>query len=195
MQSDTRTAQKAELRSAALARRDALPPDMRAAAAEAIADRGLPVPVRAGDVVAGYMPIRSETSPLPLMRRYVEAGARLALPRIVGRGHALRLHAWTIGEPLVRGQWNIREPDPSAPEVDPDLVLVPLAAFDRRGFRIGYGAGYYDKTMAALRARKRIVAVGLAYAVQEIEAVPNLPHDARLDFIATERELIGCRRT
>jgi 5-formyltetrahydrofolate cyclo-ligase len=78
--------------------------------------------------------------------------------------------------------------------VEPDLFLVALAAFDRRGFRIGYGAGYYDKTLSALRARKAVVAVGLAFAAQEIEAVPDLPHDVRLEFVATERELIDCRR-
>jgi 5-formyltetrahydrofolate cyclo-ligase len=192
MDSGAIISRKTLLRAEALARRDAMAPEARAAAAEAIAARGLPVQPQPGAVVGSFMPIRSEINPLPLLRRYAEAGARLALPRIVGRGHALSMRAWAIGEPLVRGQWGIREPDPSAPEVDPDIVLVALAAFDRRGFRIGYGAGYYDKTLAALRARKRIVAVGLAYAAQEIEAVPALPHDEKLDFVATERELIDC---
>ena len=85
---------------------------------------------------------------------------------------------------------DIPEPRASAPVLDPDLLFVPLAAFDRAGQRIGYGAGFYDVTLEALRARKPIVAVGVAYAAQEVEAVPREDHDERLDFILTERELI-----
>jgi len=94
---------------------------------------------------------------------------------------------------LPRGQWGIREPRPDAPEVFPDIVIVPLAAFDRRGYRIGYGAGYYDLTLTKLRAMKPITALGLAYAMQEIATVPALAHDAQLDFVLTEHELIDCR--
>jgi len=90
--------------------------------------------------------------------------------------------------------WGIREPRPDADEVDPDTLLVPLAAFDRTGHRIGYGAGYYDLTVAGLRARKLIVAVGLAYAAQEIPAVPATARDARLDLVLTERDVIDCRK-
>jgi 5-formyltetrahydrofolate cyclo-ligase len=186
-------AKKAALRAEALRRRDALAPDTRAAAAEAICARALPVAARAGMIVSGYMPIKSEINPVPLMRRYAEAGARLALPAIVGRGRALSLRAWSVGDRLVSGQWSIREPDANAPELEPDVMIVPLAAFDRRGFRIGYGAGYYDRTINSLRASKPIIAIGLAYAAQEIDEVPALPHDARLDLVLTEREVIDCR--
>jgi 5-formyltetrahydrofolate cyclo-ligase len=186
-------ARKAELRTAALARREALSPDERAAAAETVAARPLPVEPIPGRIVSGFMPIRSEINPLPLLRRYGDAGARLALPAIAGRGKPLSMRAWTIGEKLVAGQWGIREPDAGAPELDPDIVLVPLAVFDRRGYRIGYGAGYYDMTLAALRSRKPIVAIGLAYAVQEADEVPVEPHDERLDLVLTEREVIDCR--
>jgi 5-formyltetrahydrofolate cyclo-ligase len=186
-------ATKAGLRAAALARRDALAPDLRAAAAEAIAARPLPVAVSRGTIVSGFMPIRSEINPLPLLRRFAEAGASLALPAIAGREKPLRFHAWSFGEKLARGQWGIREPEPDAPEVAPDIVLVPLAAFDRRGYRIGYGAGYYDKSLAALRSAKPVVAIGIAYAAQEIAEVPALPHDARLDLVLTEREVIDLR--
>ena len=91
------------------------------------------------------------------------------------------------------GVWGIRQPPPAAPEVFPDILIVPLLAFDRRGHRIGYGAGYYDMTLRQLRAQKSIVAIGLGFAVQEISAVPATPHDERLDLVLTERELIDCR--
>jgi len=186
-------AKKAELRASVLTRRDALAPDARAAAAEAIAARPLPVEPKPGAVVSGFMPIRSEINPLPLLRRYAQAGARLALPAIAGRGQPLRMRGWAVGDKLVAGQWGIREPDASAPELEPDIILVPLAAFDRRGFRIGYGAGYYDMTIGALRKRKPVIALGIAYAIQEVEEVPVLPHDAQLDLVLTEREVIDCR--
>ena len=186
-------AKKATLRAAAIERRDALPPVLRAAAAEAIAARPLPVAVSRGTVISGFMPIRSEINPVPLMHRFAEAGARLALPVIVGRGEPLLFRAWSFREKLARGQWGIREPRPDAPELLPDILLVPLAAFDRRGYRIGYGAGYYDKSLTALRSEKPITAIGLAYAAQEHPEVPVLPHDARLDLVLTEREVIDLR--
>ena len=187
------TLEKESVRRRVLAERDALPPDMRAAAAEAIAARPLPVALPAQAVASGFLPIRSEINPLPLMRVLAAGGAQLALPTIVGRGHPLRFRAWMPGETLVRKQWGIREPEDTCPEVAPDIVLAPLAAFDRRGCRIGYGAGYYDMTLNALRAAKPAVVIGLAYAMQEIEKVPTEPHDAKLDFIMTERETIDCR--
>ena len=185
--------EKESVRRRVLAERDALPPEMRAAAAEAIAARPLPVPLPAQPEVSGFLPIRSEINPLPLMRVLAAAGAQLALPVVVGRGHPLRLRAWMPGETLVRKQWGIREPEDTSPELAPDIVLAPLAAFDRRGSRIGYGAAYYDMTINALRAIKPAIVIGLAYAMQEIENVPTEPHDAKLDFIMTERETIDCR--
>jgi len=117
----------------------------------------------------------------------------LNLPAILGRGRPLRLRAWEFGAPLDRGQWGIREPKPEAAEVEPDILLVPLLAFDRSGHRVGYGAGYYDLTITQLRARKTVVAVGLAFALQEVAAVPATPRDARLDLVLTEREVIDLR--
>lgn len=184
---------KAELRTEALARRDALPADMRAGAAEAIAARAFPIAVKPGVIVSGFMPMRSEINPLPLMRKLAEAGARLALPAIAGRGLPLIMRAYAFGDELARGQWDIREPKPDARQVDPDILIVPLAAFDRHGHRIGYGAGYYDMTLHALRAKKPVTAVGLAYAAQEIAQVPATPRDERLDFVLTEREVIDFR--
>ena len=137
--------------------------------------------------------MKSEFNPVPLMRKLADTGARLALPAVQGRGKPLVMRAWTFGTPLSPGVWNIREPLPDALEVFPDIMLVPLAAFDRRGHRIGYGAGYYDRTITAVRTRKPVIAVGIAFAVQEAAEVPNLPHDARLDLVLTEKELIDCR--
>jgi 5-formyltetrahydrofolate cyclo-ligase len=193
LSADPALVEKANLRGAALERRDRIPAEARAAAAQAVASRPLPVATRPGMVVSGFSAIRSEINPAPLLRRFAEAGAQLALPAIVARGQPLKFRAWTFGERLNRRQWGIREPKSDAPALDPDILIVPLAAFDRRGYRIGYGAGYYDLTLNALRAMKPITAIGLAYAMQEIEAVPALPHDARLDLVLTEREVIACR--
>jgi 5-formyltetrahydrofolate cyclo-ligase len=197
---DPALTEKAALRSTALQRRDSISAATRAAAAEALAARPLPIDLAAAAaesaaVVSGFWPIRSEINPLPLLRRFAAAGARLALPTIVQRGQPLRFRGFAFGEELAHGQWGIREPKPDAPELDPDVLLVPLAAFDRRGHRIGYGAGYYDLTLKALRAVKSITAIGLAFALQELDAIPALPHDARLDLVLTERELIDCRGT
>ena len=184
---------KAELRAAAVARREALPADVRQAAAEAIAAREFPLAIAPGMIVSGFMPMRSEINPLPLMKKLAAAGAALALPVVAGRGQPLVMRAWNWGDPLDAGQWGIREPKPEAPEVEPDILLVPLLAFDRAGNRVGYGAGYYDLTIARLRAHKPIAAVGLAFAAQEIAAVPTTPRDARLDLVLTEQEVIDFR--
>jgi len=184
---------KAELRAAALARRDALPAADRAAAAAAIAARPLPVVIAPGMTVSGFSPMKSEINPIPLMRAFAQAGAALALPVVAGRGKPLIMRAWAFGAPLVAGVWGIRQPPPEAPEVFPDVLIVPLAAFDRAGHRIGYGAGYYDMTINRLRAMKPVAAVGIAYAAQEIPRVPATTRDAALDLVLTETEVIDFR--
>ena len=184
---------KAELRAAAIARRDALPAAARAAAAQVIAARPLPVAVAPGMIVSGFSPMKSEINPVPLMRSFADAGALLALPVVAGRGKPLVMRRWAFGEPLVAGVWGIREPPPEAPEVFPDVLIVPLAAFDRAGHRIGYGAGYYDTTIGRLRGMKPVVAVGIAFAAQEIPQVPATAHDAPLDLMLTETEAIDFR--
>jgi 5-formyltetrahydrofolate cyclo-ligase len=186
---------KADLRGAVLAQRDAMPADDRAAAAAAVAGRRFPRPLPPGTVVSGYSPLRSEINPLPLMRRLAELGAKLALPVVTRRGLPLVFRAFAFGDPLSPGVWGIREPPPEAPEVLPDVLIVPLAAFDRRGHRIGYGAGYYDRSLAALRAQKPVVAAGLAFSGQEIPCVPATAQDERLDLVLTEREVIDLRGT
>ena len=184
---------KADLRAAALAKRDALPAAERQAAAETIAARGLPVEVTQGAIVSGFMPMKTEINPLPLLRKLAAAGAQLALPAIAGRGKPLIMRAWQVGGPLKAGQWGIREPMADAAKVAPDILIVPLACFDRAGHRIGYGAGYYDMTINALRAKKKVVAIGIAFAAQEIPRVPATERDERLDLVLTEREVIDFR--
>ncbi len=192
MQSET--VSKSDLRVAALAKRDALPATERAVAADTIAERAFPVPIPAGATVSGYSPMKSELNPVQLMRVFAVAGAQLALPVVQGRGQPLIMRAWSFGAPLVSGVWGIREPTADAPEVFPDIMLVPLAAFDRQGQRLGYGAGYYDMTIARIRAMKPVIAIGLAFAAQEADKIPSEPHDAPLDLVLTEREVIDFRR-
>jgi 5-formyltetrahydrofolate cyclo-ligase len=187
------TVSKNDLRAAALARRGALSGEARASAAQAIAARAFPVEIVRGAVVSGYWPIRDELDPTPLMRRLAARGAQLALPVITGRDQPLIFRACTAEAQLLRGQLGIMEPSPQSALVEPDIVLVPLAAFDRAGHRIGYGAGHYDRTLLQLCTSKTIVAIGLAFAVQEIAAIPALPHDVRLDYVLTEERTIDFR--
>ena len=160
---------------------------------DVVAGRPFPVAITPGIIVSGYSPMKSEFNPVPLMRTLADAGAQLALPVTPKRGNPLIMRAWAFGDELASGVWGIREPKPEAPEVFPDIMLVPLAAFDRAGHRIGYGAGYYDRTIARIRAMKPVTTIGLAFAVQEIGKVPATPFDQQLDLVLTESETIEIR--
>src|ERR1700704_6818334 len=189
----TARASKGDLRAAVLAKRDALSDEQRAEAAQALAKRKLPFEILAGTIVSGYSPIRNEIDPAPLMRKLAEAGAKLALPAVMARGKSLAFRAWSPDDRLMLGPLGIPEPSPAAAEVIPDIMLVPLAAFDRQGHRIGYGAGHYDFTLAHLRKGKVITAIGLAFAAQQIAAVPALAHDVALDYVLTETQVFDFR--
>jgi 5-formyltetrahydrofolate cyclo-ligase len=193
MSPETALPSKQQLRATALAARDAIDDAGRNAAAQAIAARGLPFPLAAGTVVSGYAPIRSELDPMPLMRTLAAQGARLALPAIAARGQSLLFRAWAPDDRLVLGPLGISEPSPAATELLPDVMLVPLAAFDRAGHRIGYGGGYYDYTFSHLRKTRHVIGVGLAFAIQEIPLVPALAHDAALDYVLTEQQVFDFR--
>jgi 5-formyltetrahydrofolate cyclo-ligase len=184
---------KADLRAAALAAREKLSEKQRASAANALAKRGLPVEITQGLIVSAYSPIRSEIDPAPLMEKLAKQGARLALPTVNARGKSLTFRSYTPGDRLTMGMLGIPEPSPAAAEVVPDIMLVPLAAFDAAGHRIGYGAGYYDYTFTHLRKHKAIIGVGLAFATQEIEAIPALSHDVPLDYVLTEKRVFDFR--
>ena len=184
--------QKDDLRGAVLARRAALARAQRLAFAAMLADEGLALARRcvAGPVVSVFLPIRDEPDTRPLLARLAAAGFATALPVTPPRGEPLMFGAWRSGEPLAAGRFGTAEPTAGAPLVDPDLLFVPLAAFDRRGFRLGYGAGYYDGALERLRRHKPVLAVGVAFAAQEVESVPTEPHDQRLDAVLTEAGLL-----
>jgi 5-formyltetrahydrofolate cyclo-ligase len=183
---------KAELRAAALARRAAMSLGERAAASRVAAERACALIGAAPGVVAVFMSIGEEIDTAPLIERL--AAFPLALPVVAGRGRPLTFRRWAPGDRLEPRVWGIREPLASAPSVEPDTLIVPLAAFDRAGGRIGYGAGHYDRSLAALRAAKDVQAVGYAFACQETDAVPVEPHDEPLDAVVTERETVAFRR-
>jgi 5-formyltetrahydrofolate cyclo-ligase len=142
-------------------------------------------------VVAGYWPTRDEADPRELMKALAARGAILALPRIDAKDAALSFRRWSEGDALVDNHHAIREPPAEAPRVVPNLVLVPLLAFDATGHRLGYGGGYYDRTLAGLRAAGPVTSIGIAYAGQEIPAIPHEANDQRLDMVLTE---LGLRR-
>lgn len=141
--------------------------------------------------LSGFMSFGTEVDVSGLMRRLAGEGWRTALPVIEGKGLPLTFRAWAPGEPTVRGRWDIPRPPDHAEIVEPDVLLVPMLAFDRRGYRLGYGGGFYDRTLARLRAMKPVVAVGVAYAAQEVAEVPRGEFDEPLDWILTED---GARR-
>ncbi len=178
---------KAELRARLLARRGAVDPSLAPAAADAVAARLAELIAPEALMVAAYWPLAGELDPRPALQRLAARGHRLALPRMQGKALPLAFHAWGWGQPLIRGGFGVLQPDPAAPVAIPDVVLVPLLGFDRHGHRLGYGQGYYDRTLRALRAAGAArVAIGLAFALQEVEAVPAGPADEPLDAVVTE---------
>jgi 5-formyltetrahydrofolate cyclo-ligase len=179
---------KSTLRSIVKALRAAIPPDARQAAAERIAAHGLaflPVPPPPGSVIGGFMPIGEEISPLPLMLKLQAQGYALALPVMRGKSAPLEFRAYAPGDALAAAVWGIREPLADKPVVLPDIVLTALLAFDDQGFRLGYGGGYYDRTLAALKRVKPVTAIGLAFDEQRVDAVPRLDYDEPLNWILT----------
>ena len=178
---------KNRMRRACLRRRDMLPPALRREMSAALATTDLPFlrDLAPGAVISGFLPIRSEIDPRPLLSRLASMNFRLALPRIIG--NRLEFAAYSFGDPLFPGRFGTSEPGPDAASLDPALMLVPLAAFDLHGGRLGYGKGYYDAAIAACNARgKAPTTVGLAFSIQQVDAVPMEPHDRPLDWILTE---------
>ncbi|MGE3830255.1 MAG: 5-formyltetrahydrofolate cyclo-ligase [Parvibaculaceae bacterium] len=176
----------------------------RAKAHKALGDRGglllaqheFPVTRGSGAAwVSGFHPYQDEISVLPLLARLVSEGWFSALPVVIAKGKPLVFRAWAPGEPTTRGVWDIHIPPESAPEAAPDVLLVPLLGFDRRGYRLGYGGGFYDRTLAELRQKKAITAIGIGYADQELDEVPIAAYDEPLDWIMTERGVIDPKRS
>jgi 5-formyltetrahydrofolate cyclo-ligase len=183
------SALKARLRAESLARRDALSQEARDAGSEAISDKIFELGIPDGAVVSAFLPIRSEVDLRAAMAHLFTAGHRIGLPVI--RKPDLVFRQWIPDAPLVPLGFGTYGPDPSAPEVVPDVMLVPLSVFDRRGGRIGYGKAYYDLTIAGLHAAGRAPRlIGVAFSVQEAQMVPMEPHDVPLHVIVTERDVI-----
>lgn len=146
--------------------------------------RAISLPERA--IVSGYCAMGDEADPLPSLLALAAGGHDLCLPVTPKRGLPLSFRLWRPGDALERGVWDIPVPPAAARDVEPSVLLVPLLAFDRAGYRLGYGGGYYDRTLAMLKEKGPVLAIGIAYADQEVESVPREATDQRLDWIVTE---------
>ena len=183
---DILVSQKAALRRAALARRDGLADEVRRRAADTVAALVAGLDLPEGAIVAGFWPIRSEIDPRPAMARLAAKGHPLALPALLADRSAMVFRGWAPGEALVPAAFGLSEPAAAAAEVAPQVLLMPLAAFDGRGGRIGYGGGFYDGALARLERVRPVLKIGLGFAVQRVDRVPEEAHDRRLDLILTE---------
>jgi 5-formyltetrahydrofolate cyclo-ligase len=192
--SQTILEQKQALRAQAKSQRASFTAAQRAAAASAVAALGLGfLPPRSPEaIVSGFAPLADEFRLWPLLRRLAGERVPLALPVIDGKGKPLLFRTWQPGDATAAGVWGIAEPTADKPRAEPDIVLVPLLAFDREGWRLGYGGGFYDRTLRGLRARKPIVAVGIAFDQQRVDAVPHLDYDERLDWVLTPSAPMRC---
>jgi 5-formyltetrahydrofolate cyclo-ligase len=185
--------EKARLREAASAKRRALPVAERERAAQAVARHAAFIAgIAAGRTVSGFATFGDELDTGPLLSELDRLAVRLTLPVVGRRGHPLIFRPWRPGDETVPGPFGIPQPLPEAGTAEPTVFLVPLLAFDRRGYRLGYGGGFYDRTLAAARAHRHIVALGLALAIQEVAAVPTDPFDEPVDGVLTECETIRC---
>lgn len=179
---------KSTMRQAMFAWRRALDDEARRAAARGLvatlrAERPMAVPC----TVSGFWPIKDEIDVEPLMRDLHGQGCVLALPVVQGRGQRLLFRVWQPGDALEAGVFGTLQPSADREIVEPDALLVPLLACDREGWRLGYGGGFYDRTIEALRRKKEIVAIGVGFDGQVVDEVPHGPDDQRLDWLLTDR--------
>ena len=177
---------KAALRLKARANRAAIINSLRPGAAQAAADHFFnAVPLRPSDIVAGYWRIKDEMDCQPILIRLMDSLQPVCLPVVLGDDLPLELRLWEQGTPLYEAGFGTLAPSELAPQVEPDVILMPLLGFDSRGTRLGYGGGYYDRTLEKLRKKPRLI--GLAFAAQELEIVPREAHDVPLDMVITEQ--------
>jgi 5-formyltetrahydrofolate cyclo-ligase len=176
----------AERRDAAAAR-----PDAGRHAARVFMDH---VPIPEGATISLYHPMKDELDTKPLAAALIERGFRIALPVTPKKRGPLTFRAFRDGDPLSPDRYGVMTPSDDAPEVRPTIVVTPLLAFTRDGKRLGYGGGYYDRTLAAMREAGDVLAVGFAFGAQEVEKMPFSERDQRIDMIVTEREAIDARR-
>ncbi|MDH3659357.1 MAG: 5-formyltetrahydrofolate cyclo-ligase [Alphaproteobacteria bacterium] len=187
--------EKADLRKRCYAGRMAIDADEAEAAAKAVGERvGALVDVDDRVVVSAYWPLEGELDPRPALLALLARGATAALPRVVGDGRPLDFHAWQPDDRLVEGRFRVMEPTPDAARVSPSVLLVPLLAFDRQCRRLGHGKGYYDRTLQDLKVNDpavlpepAVLAVGVAFAAQEVGRVPTDEFDQTLDMVITEQ--------
>jgi 5-formyltetrahydrofolate cyclo-ligase len=178
---------KRALRARMLAERDAWDPGAGARLGEHLL-REVPPPV--GAIVSGFWPMGKEIDIRPVLLTLHERGHEIVLPETPKRGNPLIFRIWRPGDAMIPERFGTSRPP--GPVAVPDFLLVPLLAFDRRGYRLGYGAGFYDRSLAALPGRFRL---GVAYAASEVDEVPAALYDERLDAVVTERGLIVCKDT
>ena len=182
---------KAALRREMMAARDRLLPTERKLSSLGIATVGVPAELlKKPSNVSSYYAIGAELDMTPLERILIEAGHSICLPCIQGKAEPMLFRTRIPGAPMRERKWGIMEPIEPAPSVDPDVLLVPLLAWDAQGYRLGYGGGYYDRTIEALRRRKPVVVVGVAYDEQKVDVVPRLDYDQRLDWMLTPSGVI-----
>jgi 5-formyltetrahydrofolate cyclo-ligase len=179
---------KAKLRAAARTRREQLAADTPAFA-QAIASHAVRLPLTRRTPVASYWPLNDEADPSALAKALAGYGHPILLPRVMGKEEPLSFRLWQDGDETEMSELEVPEPLAPAREVVPAAVLVPLLAFDANGTRLGYGGGYYDRTLAALRAQTRVIVIGIAYSGQEKPGLPVAPHDEKLDMVLTEKGL------
>ena len=190
--------QKQALRARVKAWRAVCTAESKARAGAAVAELGLQflaansLGASSAATVAGFAPLPDEFRLWPLLRRLNGERIPLALPVMRGKGKPLLFRAWQPGDATAAGVWGIAEPTPDKPVVEPQILLVPLLAFDRKGWRLGYGGGFYDRTLRGLRAVRPTVAVGIGYDEQCVDAVPHLDYDERLDWVLTPSGPLRC---
>jgi 5-formyltetrahydrofolate cyclo-ligase len=176
---------KAALRAAAHKKRAAFHHSQRSEASRLASQHFFEsVPLKAGEIVAGYWAIRDELDLKAVISRLMDSGQPVCLPVVLGDEQPLELRLWQDGAPLYEAGFGTLAPEEGAPRVEPDVILMPLLGFDTSGTRLGYGGGYYDRTLAAMSKRPRLV--GFAFALQEVDHIPREPHDVPLDAIVTE---------
>jgi 5-formyltetrahydrofolate cyclo-ligase len=184
---------KQEARKHAAKIRNQLHKEHADAAPQLLAGHVFPISPREGaSRISAFYPYKSEINTRPLLGRLAGEGWTTALPIVIAVGEPLVFRRWYPGQPTTPGMWDIPQPTEDSPLIEPDVLLVPMLAFDRTGYRLGYGGGFYDRTLALLRAKKSVTAIGVAYAGQEVDSVPRDAHDQPLNFVLTEKEIITC---
>src|SRR4051812_47784154 len=176
-----------------LARRRGVHGARSVAAAAEVRARVLTALPPTSQIIAGYWPLGDELDCRPALGGLCEHGRTVALPVVAGQGLVLIFRTWLAGEAMEPGPFGTSHPTARAAVVEPDTLLLPLIAFDRRGHRLGYGAGYYDRTVGALRRQRSVLTIGLAYDEQEVDEVPAATHDQAMDAIITDRRTLWFR--